>query len=79
MNCAHLVASLDELHIVYALDLEVYLQPEAFHAVRLTKMDLGMDRGVARHIRLAGLAGDHLQGAEHTSCGACSCSFEDDR
>ncbi len=64
------MACLNELHVVYALNLQVHLQPEAFHAVRLPKMDLGMDRGVARRIRLAGLAGDHLQGAEHASCGA---------
>ena len=66
MDRTHLVASLDQIHIVYALYLDVHLQCEAFHALRLAEMDLRRHDRVPRLFGLACLAGNHLDGTEET-------------
>ena len=67
MSAAHLVASLDELCVVNALYLNVYLQSESSQILRFADVDLRVDNGVPGHVGLARLTSDHLKSAQETS------------
>ena len=57
------MASLKEL-VVYALNLDIYFEPEPVFSLWLTDVDLGVYDGVSSHVALADLAGDELEGAQ---------------
>ena len=64
----HLVASLNDLLVLHALDLDVHRDPESTDLLRLAEVDLGVNHRVLDGVALAHAPGHQLERAQETRC-----------